>query len=143
MASSEGGGTWLVDSNCSNHMSGDRSLFDGIEESPPQVIRLGDDNILIVAGVGTVTLRTTTWKSNTLTHVKFMPNLTHNLLSVGKFMLSGYKLEFTDGECTIKIGQMDTLLVRVQMTSHSLFSLGASNLGCAQVVQGEEVTSKL
>lgn len=42
----EGYGTWLIESGCSHLMSGDRNLFENIDEKPPQVIRLGDGNTL-------------------------------------------------------------------------------------------------
>ncbi|XP_039122119.1 uncharacterized protein LOC120258749 [Dioscorea cayenensis subsp. rotundata] len=41
---------WLINSGCSNHMSGDRRLFKNLESTPQHNIRLGDGNLLQVAG---------------------------------------------------------------------------------------------
>lgn len=50
MATSEdvhgAGGTWLIDSGCSNHMSGNRSLFQQLKEVHNQTIKLGDGKSL-------------------------------------------------------------------------------------------------
>lgn len=76
-----------------------------------------------------VTLKTNSWQINVLTNVQFVPNLAHNLLSVGQIMSSGYRVEFADGDCTIKDNQFNTLL--------------ANDFVSAHVVQGEEEMSKL
>ncbi|KAK2986230.1 hypothetical protein RJ640_002147 [Escallonia rubra] len=39
-------GIWFVDSGCSNHMTGTRSMFKELDESFKKLIRLGDDNKL-------------------------------------------------------------------------------------------------
>lgn len=49
MASTESrseGVKWLINSRCSNHMSGDRRPFKNLENTPQHNIRLGDDNLL-------------------------------------------------------------------------------------------------
>ena len=50
--SSEGQGcVWLIDSECSNHMTGVKSLFQDLNETVHQTVRLGDNNEMKVAGV--------------------------------------------------------------------------------------------
>lgn len=35
-------GTWLIDNGCSNHMSGDRELFETLKNTSQQTVRLED-----------------------------------------------------------------------------------------------------
>ncbi|XP_039135312.1 uncharacterized protein LOC120272535 [Dioscorea cayenensis subsp. rotundata] len=75
-------------------------------------IRLGDGNLLQVAGIG-------------------------------QLMSSGYKVEFTDGECIVKEVQSNTQVARIPMTSHRLFPLEADDVLAAHVVQRDEDLSTL
>lgn len=83
-------------------MSGNKALFHSIEEGPHQTIRLSDGNTLQVAGVGTVLLQASSGKNHILSNVQFVPNLAHNLFSVGQLMSTSYNVEFSGGECLIK-----------------------------------------
>lgn len=39
-----GSSVWLIDSGCSNHMSGDQRLFRNLDTTRKQMVRLDDDN---------------------------------------------------------------------------------------------------
>lgn len=65
----------LVDSGCSNHIMGDRSLFVSLDEAQKISVRLGNDKEMLVDGVGTVCIQ--------LQGVQLVPGLAHNLLSEG------------------------------------------------------------
>ncbi|XP_062020913.1 uncharacterized protein LOC133737356 [Rosa rugosa] len=62
---------WFLDSGCSNHMCGDRSLFSELNESFRQVVKLGNNTRMSVAGVF------------------FVPELKKNLLSIGQLQERG------------------------------------------------------
>ncbi|KAH7655500.1 RNA-directed DNA polymerase protein [Dioscorea alata] len=117
------GDTWLIDSGCSNHMSGNKELFHSIEEVPHQTIRLGDGNILKVVGVGIVLLQASSGKNHILSNVQFVPNLAHNLLSILQLMSTGYNVEFSGGECIIKESRTSMQVARVRMILIGFFHL--------------------
>ena len=75
----EQGCVWLIDSGCSNHMTGIKSLFQELDETVHQILRLGDNNEMKVAGVGTVALRTSSRRLRIIEQVQYVPNLAHNL----------------------------------------------------------------
>ncbi|XP_039118800.1 uncharacterized protein LOC120254852 [Dioscorea cayenensis subsp. rotundata] len=106
MASSEDtnerGDMWLIDSGCSNHMSGNRMIFQNLEEVSNQTIRLGDGNILQVGRISSIVLRSDCGRTNTLTDVQYVPHLAHNLLSDWSVMSSGYLLSSLEEKCVIK-----------------------------------------
>ena len=42
--------SWIIDSGCSNHMSGMKKLFQDLDSSTQQTVRLGNDKELQVQG---------------------------------------------------------------------------------------------
>ncbi|XP_022003519.1 uncharacterized protein LOC110900972 [Helianthus annuus] len=48
---------WYLDSGCSNHMTGDKSLFITLNESERKEVRTGDDKKLEVLGCGDVAIK--------------------------------------------------------------------------------------
>lgn len=86
-------------------MSRDKNLFESTEETPSQVIILGDGNNIKGFGIRTVDLRPSLGRTKLLTNVQFVPNLAYNLLCVGQLMSFGDKMEFSNGDCAIKDDQ--------------------------------------
>lgn len=49
--------TWIIDSGCSNHMTGARQLFKSLNTSHKQIVRLGDNKEMRAEGKETVVLK--------------------------------------------------------------------------------------
>ncbi|KAJ0077459.1 hypothetical protein Patl1_35960 [Pistacia atlantica] len=81
---------WFLDSGCSNHMTGIKSLFTELDESYKLKVRLGDDKQMQVEGKGTVAINNGHGNVKLLYNVYFIPYLSQNLLSVGQLMASGH-----------------------------------------------------
>ena len=79
---------WIIDSGCSNHMSG-RSLFKELDESGKSEFHLGNEKAMTVDGKGTIALKTSHGNVKLLHDVQYVPCLAHNLLSVGQLMNCG------------------------------------------------------
>ena len=86
----EGCSVWVVDSGCSNHMTGQRNLFRELDETQKQIVKLGDNKEINIEGKGTVSLRTSYGEVKLLHDVQFVPSLTHNLLSMGQLLGNGF-----------------------------------------------------
>lgn len=82
-------------------MMGVRNLFQELEETTKETVRLGDDNKLQVEGIGIVAFYTSLGKVRMLKEVPFVPHLAHNLLSLGQLANSRYLVVFSDSECII------------------------------------------
>ncbi|KAK9001962.1 hypothetical protein V6N11_024656 [Hibiscus sabdariffa] len=93
---------WFVDSGCSNHMTGVKSLFKELDESQKMKVQLGNKREMQVEGKGTVKFFTSHGEENYFDNVQFVPDLGYNLLSVGQLMTSGYSVIFDDVACIIK-----------------------------------------
>lgn len=85
---------WLIDSGCSNHMTGDKCMFSDLDETLRVSVRLGDNKEMDVHGVGTVTMHTKTGSLKKLHGVQYVPGLAHNLLSVGQLLTKEYSIKF-------------------------------------------------
>ncbi|XP_062014079.1 uncharacterized protein LOC133730517 [Rosa rugosa] len=79
---------WFLDSGCSNHMCGDRSLFSELDESFRQMVKLGNNTRMSVAGKGSVKLQLNGFNL-VISGVFFVPELKNNLLSIGQLQERG------------------------------------------------------
>lgn len=122
-SSVEEGDTWIIDSGCSNHMTDKKELFQYCEDVSPQTVKLRNGNVLKVSGVGTVSFRSSIGNASKVSQVQYVPELTHNLLSVGQLMDSGFDILFSKGKCNITNTNDNTLFASVQMSSRRLFPL--------------------
>ena len=73
-----------------------------LNESKKSEVTLGDNQKIQVHGKGTVSFSTSKGNAKVLDDVLLAPSPSHNLLSVGQLMISGYSLMFDDGHCVIR-----------------------------------------
>lgn len=99
-ASEEKNQTWYVDSGCSNHMSGDESIFSNLDTSRKSRVKLGNGALVHTKGKGTISIQTNLG-TKCIDDVLLVPSLEHNLLSVGQMMENGYALLFSGDSCKI------------------------------------------
>jgi len=89
---------WLLDSCCSQHMSGDAALFEDLTPMNHVVsIKFGDGKFLQAKGSGQVT--TPLGRLRAI----FVPNLCANLLSVHQLNLSGASVCFLPNHAEIRL----------------------------------------
>ena len=108
---------WFVDSGCSNHMTGTKSLFKELDETQKIKVQLGNTKEMQVEGKCLVKVETNHGKIKQLDNVQFVPDLGYNLLSVGQLMTRGHSVLFDDNTCVIthkKSGHK----VQIAMTSN-------------------------
>ncbi|GAV67062.1 hypothetical protein CFOL_v3_10571, partial [Cephalotus follicularis] len=71
---------WYVDSGCSKHMTGDKSLFINLKEVDGGKVTFGDNNKAKICGIGSIGNKFSTLIEN----VSYVVGLKHNLLSVSQ-----------------------------------------------------------
>lgn len=84
--------TWYLDTGCSNHMSGDKTIFSELDESFHNTVKFGDNSTIAVMGKGEVTLKMNEGSIHTISNVLYVPDLKTNLLSVGQLQEKGYEI---------------------------------------------------
>lgn len=70
---------WFIDSGCSNHMSGAKSIFKKLDESHKSEVRLGNDKKTKVEGKGIVAIPTSNGDTKLIHDVQYVPSLAHNI----------------------------------------------------------------
>ncbi|GJR85787.1 hypothetical protein Tco_0209798 [Tanacetum coccineum] len=88
---------WIVDSGCSKHMTGDRSLLKNFIEKFMGTVRFGNDNFAAITGYGDYI------QGNiTICHVYYVEGLGHNLFSVGQFCDGDLEVAFRSKTCYVR-----------------------------------------
>lgn len=112
---------WYLDTGCSNHMCGEKSVFSNLDETFRNTVKFGDNSTVSVLGKGTVTFQTK-GNSHSVSNVLFVPDLKSNLLSVGQLQEKGYEISIKDGVCRIQDEKLG-LIAQVKMTANRMFPL--------------------
>nr|GEU40903.1 hypothetical protein [Tanacetum cinerariifolium] len=85
--------SWIIDSGCSKHMTGNRALLTNFVEKFLGTVRFGNNDFAIIAGYGYVVI-----DSMTIKKVYYVKGLGHNLFSVGQFYDKGLEVAFRNLE---------------------------------------------
>lgn len=117
---------WYLDTVCSNHMCGDKSIFFELDETFHDNVKFGDNSKVSVMGKGKVTIQTENNYVQTINNVLFVPDLRTNLLSVGQLQEKGYEISIKDGVCRIQDEKLG-LIAQVNMTANRMFPLYLDN----------------
>ena len=74
---------WLLDSGCTYHMCPRREWFDTYKTVDGGSVRMGNDSVCQIIGIGNVRMMMHDGQERTLSNVRHVPDLTKNLLSLG------------------------------------------------------------
>lgn len=86
-------------------------------------MRLGDHKELAVEERRTVAINAVGGYVKLLHDVQFVPGLTHNLLSVGQLLSSGFSVVFNGDTCSIFEKTSGELMFKVKQIENNMFSL--------------------
>ena len=75
---------WYLDTGCSNHMCGDKTMFSDLDEAFRNTVSFGDNSKVSVMGKASVKISTKGNAEQVISNVFFVPDLKTNLLSVGQ-----------------------------------------------------------
>lgn len=74
---------WFIDSRCSNHITGRKSMFHELDETQKLIVQLDNDKDIRVEGQGVVQVRLGDKEIKYMHNVQWVSELGYNLLSVG------------------------------------------------------------
>lgn len=117
---------WYLDSGCSSHMTGDRSLFIDFDQNFSSEVKLGDGKLHRSKGKGSIAVQTKGGNKKIINDVLYVPNLTSNLLSVGQLLQRGYSVFFEDEKCIIFDRRSNCTIAIISMSSNKVFPLSLS-----------------
>ncbi|GJV51962.1 integrase, catalytic region, zinc finger, CCHC-type containing protein [Tanacetum coccineum] len=96
---------WIVDSGCSKHMTGDRSLLRNFIEKFMGTVRFRNDNFAAITSYGDYIQG-----DITICHVYYVEGLGHNLFSVVQFCDGYLEVAFRSKTCYVRNLEGDDLL---------------------------------
>ncbi|GJY83231.1 retrovirus-related pol polyprotein from transposon TNT 1-94 [Tanacetum coccineum] len=115
---------WVVDSGCSKHMTGDRSLLRNFIEKFMGTVRFGNDNFAAITGYGDYI-----HGNITICHVYYVEGLVHNLFSVGQFCDRDLEVAFHSNTCCVRNLEGDDLLTGGR--DSNLYTISISDMGAS------------
>jgi transposase InsO family protein len=115
--------TWYLDSGCSNHMCGERSLFCELDSNFPKSVKLGNDSKLAVRGKGKIRFEVNGIVF-VIPEVFYMPDLKNNLLSLGQLQEKGMTVLIQHGKCKI-FHASKGLIIESRITQNRMFCVHA------------------
>lgn len=92
---------WYLDTSCSNHMCGKKSVYHKLDESFRDTVRFGDNSAVSIMGKGKVSIQTKVDSIQSISNVLFVPDLKTNLLSAGQLQEKGHEITTKDGMCHV------------------------------------------
>jgi hypothetical protein len=114
-------------------MTGNKELISSIDTSIKSEITLGDDSQVKALGKGIVYVLTKQDQKKDIHDVYYVPNLKHNLISVGQLMEHGYDVLFKGSTCLILDKPPSRkLIAKIQMTKNRMFPLNLRSVNLSQ-----------
>ncbi|KAF7129225.1 hypothetical protein RHSIM_Rhsim10G0050800 [Rhododendron simsii] len=98
--------SWVIDSGASFHVTSQRDFFASYTHGDFGHVRMGNEGVSKIVGMGDVCLETNTGCKLLLKDVRHVPNIRLNLISAGKLDDEGYKNQFGDGKWKLSKGSL-------------------------------------
>jgi len=93
---------WYLDSGASNHMCGQRDLFDDLDETIQGLITFGDTSKVPIKGKGNIPIKLKNDDHSYIADVYYVPAIKHNMLGIGQLIKKGYTLYTKNCHLTVK-----------------------------------------
>ncbi|KAJ0555551.1 putative RNA-directed DNA polymerase [Helianthus annuus] len=98
--------SWIMDSGASFHAISCPDMVKNLRTGNFGKVRLADDQMLDITGIGDVDLKTSLGTIWTLKNVRVIPNLRRKLISVGKLDDEGFNVHFGGGQWKVIKGNL-------------------------------------
>ena len=98
--------SWIMDSGASFHAVSCPDMVKNLQKGNLGKVRLADDQVLDITGIGDVDLKTSMGTTWTLKDVRVIPSLRRKLISVGKLDDEGFDVHFGGGQWKVIKGNL-------------------------------------
>src|SRR3954468_2295142 len=115
--------SWYLDSGCSRHMTGRRSMFQDLVLKPGGEVKFGGDQKGKIIGSGTISIG----NSPSITNVLLVEGLTHNLLSISQLSENGYDIIFNQKSCKV-VSQKDGSILFTGKRNNNIYKTDLQDL---------------
>ncbi|KAJ9544484.1 hypothetical protein OSB04_024191 [Centaurea solstitialis] len=114
-------GIWYLDSGCSRHMTGSKSVLSNYREERGPAVTFGGNGKGQTRGYGTLTNGVTTFK-----RVAYVEGLIHNLLSISQLCDKNHKVSFSKKKCKVKNRRKEVILTGVRHADIYIINMNTS-----------------
>ncbi|KAJ9546608.1 hypothetical protein OSB04_019151 [Centaurea solstitialis] len=114
-------GIWYLDSGCSRHMTGSKSVLSNYREERGPAVTFGGNGKGQTRGYGTLTNGVTTFK-----RVAYVEGLMHNLLSISQLCDKNHKVSFSKKKCKVKNRRKEVILTGVRRADIYIINMNTS-----------------
>ncbi|CAA7015798.1 unnamed protein product [Microthlaspi erraticum] len=121
--------SWVIDSDCTHHMTFRRDWFVDFSEEGSSKILLGDYHTVETLGIGSIRVNTHRGSVKVMHNVKYVPTLRRNLISTGTLDKLGFKHSGGGGEIIFRKGEK--------------FALKGVLKGGLYILDGETITDEV
>ena len=88
---------WFLDSGCSRHMTGNKSILTNFHEEYFGTVKFGNNHFAAITGSGNLV-----YDNVTITNVSYVEGLNHNLFSIGQLCDKELEVNFTSTRCVVR-----------------------------------------
>jgi len=121
-SSMDGDKIWYLDNGASNHMTGNKSYFNSMDETVTGKVRFGDDSRIDIRGKGSILFITQAGEQKLLSDIYFLPNLRSNIISLGQATEAGCDVRIREDYLTLH--DMDgNLIVKANRSRNRLYKV--------------------
>ena len=117
---------WLLDSGATNHICCSKEMFQSLAEYN-SFVQVGDGRNLEVNGKGNIKLQTITTSGMiinlTISEALYVPELTTNLISLGKLSSKRLKIVFENDSCKIFLNEELSIEAKKSNNKNNLYEL--------------------
>ena len=113
---------WYLDNGASNHMTGQRSKFNTLDEKVTWKVKFGDGSMVEIKGKGTIELQCKNGESRTLAEVYYIPSLCSNIISLGQLSEEGYRITLS-GDLLWVRDDKGELIMKVKRSMNRLYKV--------------------
>lgn len=117
---------WIMDTGCSFHMTPRKDWFIELEEKDAGSVRMANESTSSVKGIGTVRIKTTDGSFVLIKNVRYIPQYSRNLLSLGVFESEG--CSFSSEHGLLKITKGCRTVLKAKRESNMYFLQGRSHV---------------
>ncbi|KAJ9564858.1 hypothetical protein OSB04_000824 [Centaurea solstitialis] len=114
-------GIWYLDSGCSRHMTGSKSVLSNYREERGPAVTFGGNGKGQTRGYGTLTNGVTTFK-----RVAYVEGLMHNLLSISQLCDKNHKVSFSKKKCKVENRRKEVILTGVRQADIYIINMNTS-----------------
>ena len=138
-SSTDGDKVWYLDNGASNHMTGNLSYFNSIDNSITGKVRFGDDSRIDIKGKGSIRFISQDGKKKILSDVYYIPALRSNIISLGQATESGCDVRMKQTYLTIH-DQYGNLIMKASRSRNRLYkvTMEIEEAKCFQLQEQED-----